>query len=124
MRHVPRGDENVVAYGVAHQNLPVAVVDHSARRVDGGVDHGVVGGVFLVFVVDDLDIEEPGQQYDGGCGQSQEEFVLAVYLHLASVSGQSRSAIGSEIAELRAREAANFTAMAQSGLVPALSAVM
>ena len=91
--HVPRGHEYVVADGVAHQNLAVAVVDHPSGRVDVGVDHGVVGRVLLVLVVDDLDVEQLSEQQQGERRETYQEFVFAVYFHFWLFSEQSIQAM-------------------------------
>ena len=55
-------DHNVVASPVAYQNLSMPVVDDSTWRIDGLAQNGIVHRVGLVLIVDDLHVEEPGQQ--------------------------------------------------------------
>ena len=45
-------------------------------------DHRIVGGVYLVFVVYDLNTKQPDNQYCCHHQKSAQQFVLAVHLHL------------------------------------------
>ena len=55
--HLARRAQDVVCHLVAHDDLTVAVVDNAPGRVDDVIDHRVVLGAGLVFVVQDLDGE-------------------------------------------------------------------
>ena len=76
-RHFARSDQDVVADTVAHQHLSVAVVNYSARRIDGMVDHGIVVGVPLVGIVHYLDCEQTHQEDEDYCPEADQEPVAA-----------------------------------------------
>ena len=76
--NVPGSHDDVVAHFIANQDLSVAVIDNAAWRVNIVVDQRVIVGVPLVFVVDDLDIEELGQQNECNDQQADHQTVFAV----------------------------------------------
>ena len=58
----PRRHENVVSDFVTDDYLSIPVVDDSPCRVDHVVDHGIVRRVYLVLVINDLDVEQLAQK--------------------------------------------------------------
>ena len=77
--------EQVIDHLVAHEDIAVAVVYDSSGGVDGGIDHRIVGRVDFVFVVYNLDDEEPGYQCDSHSSQTEEQLCLAVQYHNCSL---------------------------------------
>ena len=59
---LPGGHEDVIGDLVPDENPPCAVIDDAPCRVNHLIYHGVVGGVPLVPVVENLDLEEAGDQ--------------------------------------------------------------
>ena len=90
--HFAGRDQDVVADAVAHQHLPVSVVDDAAGRIDGVVYHGIVGRIPLVAVIHYLNGEEPHQQDEDDGPEANDQFVAAAYLHLSASLGASTPA--------------------------------
>ena len=63
--HLARGDKDVVGDLVADYDLAVAVIDDASGGIDDVIDHRIVVRVDLVFVIDDLDVEQLPED-DGG----------------------------------------------------------
>ena len=82
---LPGGNQDVIGHLVAHDYLPVAVVDYPPGRVDDVIDHRVVGRVDLVLVVYDLDVEQLRQDDGGHYHQADKQLS-------ASTVGRHRSA--------------------------------
>ena len=79
--HFLRRHQKIICYLVSYQNLPVSVIYDASRRIDYGINHGIVACVYLVLLVDYLDDEKP-DQYDGYCGrQTDFQFVRFVQFH-------------------------------------------
>ena len=80
-RHFTRCDDDIVSDFVSDDYLSVAVIDYPSGRVDGLVHHGVVVRADLVFVMDDLDGKQFGQE-NGYCHpQAYQQLVFPVDLH-------------------------------------------
>ena len=82
--HFFRRHKQVVRYLVADKYLPVPVVDDPPCRVNGLVDHRVVGGVLLIACVHDLDDKKPYDEDRGDGPQPNQQSVLSVKSHLVS----------------------------------------
>ena len=78
LSYFPWSYHQVVCDPVAHEDIPVAVMDDATGRVDGGVYHRVVLCAELVFVLDDLYAEQLQDQDSRCCAQAYEKFVLPV----------------------------------------------
>ena len=75
------GDQQVIRNLVADKDPSVPVVDDSSGRVDYGLDHGIVVGIQLVSIVDDLDTEQFGNKNSCRNAQSDEKFGFPVLFH-------------------------------------------
>ena len=76
--HLPWGDQDLVAYLIAYQQLAVAVVDNSAGRINHFAGKRVVVGVGFIALVKYLHIEKAPQQNEKHHGQADEQFGGAV----------------------------------------------
>ena len=76
------GDQQVIRNLVADKDPAVPVVDDSSGRVDYGIDHGIVVGIQLVSVVNDLDDEKLGNKDERRSSKTYEELVFSVQFHI------------------------------------------
>ena len=74
--------ENVVGHFVADYDLSVPVIDHASGRVDDVIHHRVVGCVDLVAVVDDLYIENLGDENSRHYEKTDSKLVGPFKFHL------------------------------------------
>ena len=90
-------DHDVVCRLVEHDETPLAVVDHTARGIDGLAQKGIGVGVFLECLVSHLQVEQThnvkhrNDNYQSGDDKSAFlQFVLSHFLALTSASMPSR----------------------------------
>ena len=120
--HLARIHEDVVRHLVAHEDVPVPVVDDPAGREDHLPDRGIDVRIDLVVLVQDLDGENLRQEDDSDHSQTDQEFDMpAVRGHLR-VSGARMSMMRRDTSTPATRDAPKRIAWKVSGRVPAPSA--
>jgi len=89
--HFARHEGDVVGRLVEHQQLAVAVVDGAARRILHLVEEGVVVGILLIFVRQQLQVYQANQidEHNEGSRPSNHELPFFEFIILSHASNQS-----------------------------------